>query len=70
MRNVAIFPNMEAAYIAQGMLKANGIESRITSNALNTVFPAPDAYNGGITLLAAEKDVPEATRLLKEHGDI
>ncbi|MBO4966425.1 MAG: hypothetical protein J6C81_09260 [Muribaculaceae bacterium] len=70
MKKVAIFPNMEAACIAQGMLSSNGIESEITSNALNTVFPAPDAYNGGITLLTSVNDAEEATRLLKEHGDI
>lgn len=69
MKEIAQFPTIEEAYIAKGMLESYGISCRIEQNGLSSVFPAPGAYNGGITLYVAEAQAEEAVNLLKEHGD-
>lgn len=59
----------QAAYIAQGMLEANGIKAYVSENASESVFPAPD---GGISSTALYVDSPDYDRamdLLREHGD-
>lgn len=69
MKEIASFPNIEAAYIAKGMLENYGIESEVQQNGVSSVFPAPGAYNGGIVLCVADGDAKQALRLLKEHND-
>lgn len=70
MTQIAVFPNIEEAYIAKGMLESNGIESRVEQSGISTIFPAPGAYNGGISLYVNDDMAEEAAKLLKEHGDL
>lgn len=70
MKEICSFPSVESAYIAKGMLESHGITCEVQQNGLSSVFPAPDAYYGGVTLYVEEDKVEEAILLLKKHGDI
>ena len=59
----------QEAYIVKGMLEANGIEAYVSEDVASSVFPAPDAGTGSTSLYVEEKDLDEAVRLLKAHGD-
>lgn len=66
----AIFPNARIASIAAGMLEANGIPSILDNELLSSVLPISDMSLGQVRLMVNASDLPEALRLLREHGDI
>lgn len=57
------------AHIAEGMLSAHGIRTRINANASSSIFPAPDGGISNVGLYVPEEDYQRATQLLNEHGD-
>lgn len=63
------YASQDEATIVQGMLEANGIDCRMHTDALSTLFPAPGAGGTGVSLYVEPSDVQRARELLKEHGD-
>ena len=65
----AEFGNPVEASIAQGMLENHGIKSIVDNSTILSVLPMPSAI-GGVRLMVLSEDLPEATRLLEQHGDL
>lgn len=65
----ATFPNIQSAYIAKGMLEANGIPSVLNNEDFNAIYPIGFNSIGAIKLLVREQDLEKAQQLLQEHGD-
>lgn len=63
------YDNPEEAYIVQGMLRNNGIDSNVSVNAASALFPAPDGGIGAADLYVADADASRASEILKAHGD-
>lgn len=54
------------AYVDKGLLEENGIECVILSNALTSIYPAPDSTMGRVSLYIEEGKEKEALELLQE----
>jgi len=67
---VARFSTQSTAYIAKGLLEANGIDCFLQDEFINQIFAPSSPAFGGIKLSVMEKDLEAATKLLKENGDI
>lgn len=65
----ATFSDPTAASIAAGMLAEHDIPSALDGSTILSVLPMPEAI-GGVRLMVNSDDLPEAMRLLREHGDI
>lgn len=69
LKLASIFSTPQEAYIAKGMLDANGIPSIINNEDFYNVYPIGFNSIGGIRLMVPEEDYDKAIQLLKEHGD-
>ena len=69
MKLIRQYGLLQEAYIAKGMLDANGIHSAVSENALNSIYPTPDTGTSSINLYVDSGDFDKADKLLTEHGD-
>ncbi|MCB9017630.1 MAG: DUF2007 domain-containing protein [Paludibacteraceae bacterium] len=67
---VARFSSQSEAYIAKGLLEANGIDCFLQDEYINQTFAIFNPAFGGIKLCVMGKDMEAAYNLLKENGDI
>ena len=67
---IARFSSQSEAYIAKGLLEANGIDCFLQDEYINQAFAIFNPAFGGIKLCVMEKDMEAAYNLLKENGDI
>lgn len=68
-RPVASYSSLAEASIAQGMLEANGVSTRLNNVDFNAIYPMGGA-GFGITMLVKSADYDTAMMLLREHQDI
>ena len=64
---VDTFPEAPAAYMAQGMLKANGIDAVVDGNALSGIYPGTTP--AWINLYVPADQAEKARQLLSAKGD-
>ena len=69
MALAACFSAEPEAYLAQGMLDANGITAYVEANSMATLYGAGSTW-APIKLFVPAADLTRAMDLLKEHGDI
>jgi hypothetical protein len=63
------YQSREEAFIVQGLLRNFNIDSYLNSNAVSSIFPAP---NGGIArtdLYVDESNAKAVEEILMAHGD-
>lgn len=65
---VESYPNLPSAHIACGMLQANGIEARVESENMSTLYGAALSW-APIEVLVPKADAERAMALLKEYKD-
>lgn len=63
------YSNESEAYIDCGMLRANGIDAQVMSDAQSLIFPAPGSGTGSISLEVPDSRVAEAKKLLFKDND-
>lgn len=66
--SVGNYPELAAAHLACGMLQANGIDARVESENMSTLYGAAMTW-APIEVLVPEADADRARALLKEHND-
>ncbi len=66
---ITTFTDSVAANIAAGMLEEHGIRSILDGSVILDVLPIPSSI-GGVRMMVRSEDAEEATRLLREHGDL
>lgn len=67
LEQVDTFPEAPAAYMAQGMLKAHGIDAVVDGNALSGIYPGTTP--AWINLYVPAEQADEARALLRQRGD-
>ncbi len=65
---VESYPDLPSAHIACGMLQANGIEARVESENMSTLYGAALSW-APIKVLVPKADAERAMELLKEYQD-
>lgn len=65
MKLLKIYNTETEAYIDKGFLADNGIESVVESNAMSSVFPAPDSGTSSIGIFVEDTDYDRAKSLLR-----
>ncbi len=66
---VARFSTEPDAFIAKGMLSDHGIEARVATNNMATLYGAGSTWSP-VELYVDSDDLARATELLHEHGNI
>lgn len=66
---IAEFTTEAEAYIAKGMLEAEGISAEIEPNRMATLYGAGSTWSP-VRLFVADADAERARRLLEQHNDI
>ena len=69
MEELRTYDTAQQAYIVCGMLEANGVHCTVSTDAMETVFPAPGSGTGAATVYVDASQRAEAESLLAEHGD-
>lgn len=62
------FPTIQAAEIAAGMLRDNGIPCEVTNSTIASVLPMTDTW-APLRLLVPASFATRARTLLKDYGD-
>ena len=66
--HAAYYPDLASAHIACGMLEANGIEAKVESQNMSSIYGTTMTW-APIEILVQEADLARATELLSEHKD-
>ena len=66
--SVENYPDLASAHLACGMLQSNGIDARVESENMSTLYGAALTW-APIEVLVPEADAQRAIELLKEHKD-